>query len=226
MKDDLESGGYRHWLGIIEKHLEGRTCLDVLDVGTGPGFFPVILGRNGHRVTGVDASDAMLAKAADNCAKYGVEAEFRNMNALDLDFPDESFDLVVSRNLVWNLEDPAKAYSEWLRVLRPGGKLMVFDGNHYLFLYDRDYEALDSYRGMGREKDHAHMGNVDPKIIENIARDLPLSCHRRPQWDSDTLMEMGVRTLHIQTDGRDSFHMEKDGKDVYLPFSFFICACK
>ena len=226
VEDDIESGRYHHWLDIIQKQIADRGKLDVLDVGTGPGFFPVILGREGHRVTGIDCTAAMLDQARENCARYGSEARFEVMDAQNLTFPDCSFDLVISRNVVWNLDDPAKAYSEWLRILRPGGLLMVFDGNHYLFLYDKDYMAMDEDRGMGRVKEHAHMEGVDPGIIENIARELPMSSERRPQWDVNTLIEMGVQTLRVSTDGRDSFHMVKDGKEIFLPFSFFICATK
>ncbi len=45
-----------------------------------------------------------------------------------MEFPDETFDLVISRNLIWNLDDPKAAYREWLRVLKPERKLMIFDG--------------------------------------------------------------------------------------------------
>lgn len=222
--EEIETGRYLHWLNIIEEQLEGRKGLDVLDVGTGPGFFPVILGRKGHHVTGIDCTEGMLEQARANCSKYGSDAVFRKMDAQALEFPDGTFDLVVSRNVVWNLDDPSKAYSEWMRVLRPGGLLMVFDGNHYLFLYDKEYSELDNDRGMGKED--PHMEGVDPHIMENIARGLPMSSERRPQWDVNLLIEKGVQRLTVQTDGRDSFHLEKDGRTVCLPFSFFICAEK
>ncbi|NMA82839.1 MAG: class I SAM-dependent methyltransferase [Epulopiscium sp.] len=48
--------------------------------------------------------------------------------------------IIVSRDLVWNLENPDKAYTEWMRVLRPGGHILIFDGNYYLHYYSKDYE--------------------------------------------------------------------------------------
>lgn len=226
VEEDLESGRYGHWLSMVDEHLDGRTGLDVLDVGTGPGFFPVILGREGQNVTGIDVSEAMLEQARASCARHGVPADLRVMDAQNLDFPDASFDVVVSRNVVWNLEDPGRAYSEWLRVLRPGGLLMVFDGNHYLFLHDEEYGELDGDRGMGRIKEHAHMDGVDPSIIERIAEDLPMSSSRRPQWDVDTLISLGVQRIVVSTDGIDSFRMVRDGRTVCLPFSFLVVARK
>ncbi|SPZ01220.1 methyltransferase [Proteus mirabilis] len=57
----------------------------------------------------------------------------------DLPFGDEQFDLVVSRNVTWNLKSPCEAYQEWFRVLKPGGSLINFDANWYLHLFDDEY---------------------------------------------------------------------------------------
>ena len=101
---------------------------------------------------------------------------------------------------------------------------MLFDGNHYLHLYDRDYAKADE--GNSDRDTHTHIGDVDTNIMKEIARNLPLSRERRPQWDVDLLIEMGVQRLALETDGRDSFKVEVDGRTVYLPVSFFICATK
>lgn len=221
--ESIDSGRSDHWLGIIREHLGADGPLRVLDVGTGPGFFPVILGREGHRVTAVDCCDGMLEQACANCARYGVPADLARMDAGRLDFPDGTFDVVISRNVVWNLEEPLEAYREWLRVLRDGGKLMVFDGNHYLYLYDREFREAGGDR---ESAEHPSVGGVDVTRMRDIAMDLPLSRARRPQWDLDSLIELGVQRIEIETDGRDSCRVEKDGRTVCLPFSFFICATK
>ncbi|MCQ4823180.1 class I SAM-dependent methyltransferase, partial [Eubacterium callanderi] len=59
-------------------------------------------------------------------------------DAHTLDFEDNTFDLIVTRNLTWNLERPDEAYGEWHRVLAPGGRMLNFDANWYLHLYDED----------------------------------------------------------------------------------------
>lgn len=55
-----------------------------------------------------------LSEARKNADTYGVHIDFRKMNAQELSFPDESFDLIVSRNVFWNLEEPEHAYEERL----------------------------------------------------------------------------------------------------------------
>ena len=220
VEDELGSGRYTLWLNRMLPFMEPGKKLKVLDVGCGPGFFPIVLGREGHDVTAVDYSPGMLEKAKANCLKYGVSAKFQRMDAQHLEFEDETFDIVVSRNLVWNLDSPEDAYREWLRVLKKGGKLMLFDGNHYLYLFDKDYSAFDpEYQKSGNVKD------VDVSVMEKIAEELPLSSQRRPQWDTDRLLEMGVKSVFVSNEG-DTLKLVKDGKTVYLPFQFFICAEK
>ncbi len=220
VEDELGSGRYTQWLNRMLPFMEPGKKLKVLDVGCGPGFFPIVLGREGHDVTAVDYSPGMLEKAMANCLKYGVTAKFQRMDAQHLEFEDETFDIVVSRNLVWNLDSPEDAYREWLGVLKKGGKLMLFDGNHYLYLFDKDYSAFDpEYQKSSNVKD------VDVSVMEKIAEELPLSSQRRPQWDTDRLLEMGVKSVFVSNEG-DTLKLVKDGKTVYLPFQFFICAEK
>jgi len=221
--DDLRTDRADRWLDTIYGHLTDRGPLRVLDIGTGPGFFPIIMGREGHEVTAVDYTDAMLDEARKNCEEFGVHATLSRMDAQDLTFPDESFDLILSRNLVWDLERPRQAYREWLRVLRPGGRMIVFDGNHYLHMYDPDYAAEEKREEKG---DHRYLLGVDTNIIKNIAMDLPLSRERRPQWDVNTLVELGARQVSVDMRGMSVYHKEVGGEMVSLPFSFIVIAEK
>ena len=101
---------------------------------------------------------------------------------------------------------------------------MVFEGKQYLHLYDEGYAKAEKIEQ--KEIKHRYIGNVDTNIIKNIAKELPLSKERRPQWDVNTLIEMGVQSIQVDTDGRDSYQIEQQGELLYLPFSFLICATK
>ena len=190
----------------IDGYLSGHDIKDVLDLGCGPGFFTLALGSRGYRIVGVDYSDKMIAEARKNATDRNIDAEFAVMDAQDLGFLDSSFDLVISRNLFWCLEHPETAYREVLRVLRPGGMAIISDGNYYLHLYDEDYASSkrsDTERHAAEPaKDghfHFNKNNVDFGIIENIARDLPLSREERPLWDVGTLMGLGCDDIKIHT---------------------------
>ena len=81
-------------------------------------------------MTAVDYTPAMLEEAKRNAGAYRDSIHFLQMDAQKLTFADETFDVVISRNLTWTLPDPEKAYKEWFRVLRPGGVLLNFDANY------------------------------------------------------------------------------------------------
>lgn len=194
------------WLHVLEEQFpeKKKEEMKILDIGTGPGFFPMILSEAGYTVTAVDYTEEMLEKAKENLGKYtkyGLErVTLQRMNAQNLEFADETFDVVISRNLTWNLEKPEQAYQEWMRVLKPGGVLLNFDANWYGYLYDEEKkEAYEADRKKVEEQqldDHYLCTDIDR--MENIARQVPLSAMERPAWDTKVLESIGV--CSIQTD--------------------------
>lgn len=168
----------------------------VLDVGCGPGFFSLLLTSLGLKVTAADYSEGMLKKAKELIRKNSSkEVEFIRADAQNLPFANESFDAVVSRNLVWNLEEPEKAFSEWLRVLKPGGKLLIFDGNHYCYLFNKDYAAVQN--DVEKVSNHILL-DVKTNVIDEIAKDLPLSKRIRPEWDEEVLKSLGAKNVETE----------------------------
>lgn len=194
------------WLHVLEEQFpeKKKEEMKILDIGTGPGFFPMILSEAGYTVTVVDYTEEMLEKAKENLGKYtkyGLErVTLQRMDAQNLEFADETFDVVISRNLTWNLEKPEQAYQEWMRVLKPGGVLLNFDANWYGYLYDAEKkEAYEADRKKVEEQqldDHYLCTDIDR--MENIARQVPLSAMERPAWDTKVLESLGV--CSIQTD--------------------------
>ena len=175
----------------------------VLDLGCGPGFFSIPLASADYDVVGIDYSYEMVARATENASRTGVQPVFMRMDAQSMTFADESFNLIVSRDVLWNLEYPEKAYSEILRVLKPGGKALISDGNYYLHLYDPDFSRPEGKYYSDNKHERFNKDNVDFGIIERLAVDLPLSKVRRPQWDIDTVREMdgSIEVISTRTDG-------------------------
>ncbi len=116
------------WDRILDLVLAGRGALDALDAGCGTGFLAFELAARGHHVIGVDFAPAMIAEARRKAAERGVSIRFEEADAEQLPFPPGSFDLAISRHLLWTLPHPEAAIDEWIRVLRPGGRLVIVDG--------------------------------------------------------------------------------------------------
>lgn len=171
--------------------------IEILEVGTGPGFFAIILAEAGYHVTAVDYTPAMLEEAKGNAGALAKHINFLEMNAESLAFADASFDVVLSRNLTWNLPHPQEAYAEWKRVLRMGGLLLNFDANWYSYLYDaaqreayeKDRETTAAYA----IKDEYAQTDID--AMEDIAKRVPLSAIRRPIWDFNALERLNMKRI-------------------------------
>src|SRR5262245_15041121 len=101
----------------------------VLDVGTGPGVLLVELAerRADLRLTGLDLSVDMITAARQNLRPFGDRATAVVGNVTDLPFPDRSFDLIVSSLSLHHWDDPEAAVPELARVLRPGGRVYIYD---------------------------------------------------------------------------------------------------
>jgi ubiquinone/menaquinone biosynthesis C-methylase UbiE len=129
IQDELASFRAEAWMKRIREQTGGKAPLRALDCGCGPGFFTILLARAGHRVTGIDGAGGMLEKARRNAAEQGVRAEILEMDCHELSFAGDTFDLVISRNVAHALRDRRRVYAQWLRVLKPGGVLLIFDAN-------------------------------------------------------------------------------------------------
>ena len=103
----------------------------VLDVGTGTGFLALLLAGLGHSVKGLDLSPGMVEQAQRNAAERGLAAEFAVGDAESLPEPDAAFDVLVNRNVLWTLPRPEAAVADWQRVLKPGGLIVVIDGDWF-----------------------------------------------------------------------------------------------
>jgi ubiquinone/menaquinone biosynthesis C-methylase UbiE len=117
------------WDRIFALVLSGRSALDALDVGCGTGFLSFELAARGHRVTGVDFAAAMIAEARRKAGGHAAAVRFEEADAEQLPFAPASFDLVISRHVLWTLPHPEAAIDEWARVLRTGGRLVIVDSH-------------------------------------------------------------------------------------------------
>ena len=178
------------WREEIAKHMPNGDALDILDIGTGPGFFSIILAMSGHKTTGIDCTDEMLNEARMNAKNADVEANFSKMDAHTLFFQNDSFDLVICRNVTWSLYDPEKAYLEWRRVLRPGGRLLIFDSNwgHKCYFEEVRMKTEENEKCFREKFGEIPLAN---KVDESYIDKMFLSDKIRPTWDKEVLSSLG-----------------------------------
>ncbi|WP_194163490.1 class I SAM-dependent methyltransferase [Mycolicibacterium sp. P1-5] len=102
---------------------------EVLDVGTGPGALVSELARRRPdlHLVGIDLSADMVSVARRNLSEFGDRASAQHGDATDLPFGADAFDLVVTSFSSHHWDDPAAAIPELARVLRPGGRLYIYD---------------------------------------------------------------------------------------------------
>ena len=136
----------------------------ILDVGTGTGEMASVLGSMGFKVTGVDLSPAMLAQARLKAQQEGTDLQTVEAEASNLPFPADSFDMVFSRHLFWNLIDPQAAVREWARVVRPGGMIAIADG-----WWEEPGRINEARRAVGRRLrsvlEPGHAENTDYELV-------------------------------------------------------------
>ena len=179
------------WKNLLEKYMPEGNVLNILDAGCGPGFFPVVLSQSGHTVTAVDYTPEMLKETKKNVNALGKPENVTILrgNIQDLDFDDNTFDMVISRNVMWTLDYPDKAYREWLRVLKPGGAFLNFDSNFLFSLYDeelkerykKDEEEAIAMGYIPEPNDHLADG------MDKVLPELPGASNNRPGWDLEFL---------------------------------------
>jgi ubiquinone/menaquinone biosynthesis C-methylase UbiE len=109
-------------LPLVPKHAR------IADLGCGTGSLSVLLADAGHEVNGLDFSTRMVGAAQAKAASAGVAATFTTGDAAHPPYPAASFDVVLARHVLWALPDPEAAVREWVRLLRPGGVLLLVEG--------------------------------------------------------------------------------------------------
>jgi ubiquinone/menaquinone biosynthesis C-methylase UbiE len=100
----------------------------VLDIGCGTGSLSLICAALGHEVTGIDLSPAMIAQAQAKALAAGYPITFHVMDAAHPQLPSQNFDLLVCRHLLWALPEPAQVLQRWVKLLLPGGRLILIEG--------------------------------------------------------------------------------------------------
>ena len=147
----------------------------VLDVATGTG--EVLLAAAEHmgetgQIVGIDLAEPMLEQAAATVRNRQVEnAELRVMDAEKLDFPAESFDLVLCSFGLSSLPQKGLAVAGFRRVLRPGGRLGLVDAFGWYFQHDPRWQwQEDVFRSFGALRENDQEDNKGATLAAIVER--------------------------------------------------------
>lgn len=115
------------WAAPMRAHLP-QAPAEVLELACGTGEITRLVHDLGHNVTALDFSEVMLRTAR---AKHAGKPRLRFLmaDAGRTMEPDARYDAILCRHLVWTLTEPEAAFADWHRILKPGGRLLIYDGN-------------------------------------------------------------------------------------------------
>ena len=122
MESMMEKGKMGEWRKNLWKEAQGK----VLEVGVGTGQNIIYYPENSD-ITAIDFSERMLEKAKEKADKSGRKVDFRLMNVQKLDFPDNTFDTVVTTCVFCSVPDPVKGLMEIKRVCKDNGKIIMLE---------------------------------------------------------------------------------------------------
>lgn len=208
---ELESPKLKLWRDELMSHIfDSDRSLRILDIGCGAGFFSIILSELGHTVHGIDITPNMIEEAKQLAQFLDSDSTFSVMDAENLSFDTNTFDIIVARNVTWNLPHPDMAYKEWLRVLKSGGMILNYDAEH--------------------AKNHHHLPQSVHNAHEHIKSELLEKCHTiyhmlsisgtdRPEWDKQ-LLESYEATVTIDSTVGPRIYAEED--EFYIPVPMFL----
>ena len=189
-----EADAWKAVLGRALPPLPRDGAVRVLEVGAGTGVMSLLIAELGYHLTAIDISRGMLQEARRKAAQRRLPITFEIADAEVLPFPDEQFDAVFGRHILWTLPHPDKALREWRRVLRAGGSLVLVDS-----LVVRPNAMARLRRAISRLLAMLQRSGGGHRYGPGVREALPLAGNHDPDRYSELIRSAGFGRVTIET---------------------------
>lgn len=194
------------WHRLVLKHLGHGEGRQALDLASGTGVVSHLMDDLGFQVTGLDWAEPMLERARSKANSRHRKISFRMADVENTMEPDDMYDVIITRHLVWTLVDPAAAFVEWLRVLKPGGKILIVDGD-FVTVGRTERVLKELARVLEKlgvvKADVAHASADLAKTHKSILSRIHFSDGARADLVADMLEKAGFESISVDTDLRE-----------------------
>lgn len=191
---DSERGA---WYELIARNFENTPGNNALDLACGTGVITHLLDDLGFKATGIDWSDKMLSKAREKAKKRERTITFIKGDAEETREPDEKYDVLITRHLVWTLVDPEKTFQHWYNLLKPGGILLVIDGD---FVTKNIFEKALNYVIRNFANKAVAPNKMDRTRHQKILSQVYFSKGAKALEVVRLLKNVGYKDIYIQSD--------------------------
>ena len=193
----------QYWIDYFKSILPQLSGNKVLEIGTASGYFANILKLSGYEVTAVDISPDMIAEAKKVSSQLGLNVDYYTMDAQDLRFESESFDLIFTRLMTWTIPDIPLFYQSCYQLLKMKGTFINFDG---------DMGKLQFSSEVGHEKYPLEI----MQEANDIKSQLEVNKQNRPSYDVRILENLGFSNVScdLQTQNK-ILHQAEDQSALF-----------
>lgn len=197
------------WQTLLRRHLGDGNDREALDLACGTAVVSHLLDDLGFRVTGMDWAEPMLERARAKARARGRAIRFLMGDAENTMELDGSYDVITNRHLVWTLVDPLSAFREWHRLLRPGGRLLIVDGDFVNpGLVARLARKVSDWLGTGNTHNGPSTGALTATHQSILSR-VYFSGGARAEAVVDLLGQAGFDKITVDTDMRAIHRTQK-----------------
>jgi 2-polyprenyl-3-methyl-5-hydroxy-6-metoxy-1,4-benzoquinol methylase len=168
---------FERYLRPVRNFKEITPETEILEIGTGTGWFPLLCKARGLRCTGLEISPQLIEMAMETGRRYGVEPDIELGNLEDYRLPDRFYDVVIASSVFEHVEDWRTGVRKVYRTLKPGGVLFFESTNKFSFT-SGEYKGIPLYGWMPNSWRYTIRKKIHGEDIMKLGIDFHQFTHR------------------------------------------------